>query len=196
MNLSALLQKVEASPEYKSFKKASPDATLCAGFFILDFKEQRQSYALDYITDSGKDLFSFNYDLAGDTISMKQEELIQGQKKLEEVNPRVKVEIEDLKNIVEEELKKNKILNKLEKIIAVLQNENEKTIWNLTCMCDGFAIIMVHVDSKELNILKFEKKSLFDFVSVKKGEKGKEGKKENAEDSGKKEKNGTEEYIG
>jgi len=168
MNLSTLITKIENSTEFSKFKKENTKAELCAGFFILDFKPKHETYSLDYKTEDK--LFSFNLEENGQ-VNIKEEEIMEGKDKLEPINARVEINIEDLKELCEEEFLNNKIGKKIEKIIAILQKKEDKTIWNLTCMAEGFSIILMNADSLTGEILKFEKKSLFDIVAIKKKEK-------------------------
>ena len=56
----------------------------------------------------------------------------------------------------------------MHKIIAVLQihehEGEERQIWNLTCMLEGLQILHILVDSDSGDIIKFEKKSMMDFI--------------------------------
>lgn len=168
MNLSKLISKIENSAEFSKFKKENPKAELCAGFFILDFKPKHETYSLDYKTEDK--IFSFSLG-ENEEITQKEEEIMEGKNKLEPINSRVEIDIENLKEVCEEEFLNNKIGKKIEKIIAILQKKDDKTIWNLTCMAEGFSIILMNVDSLTGEVLKFEKKSLFDIVTIKKKEK-------------------------
>jgi hypothetical protein len=165
MKLSALITKIENSAEFSKFKQENPKAELCAGFFILDFKPKHETYSLDYKTEEKIFSFSLGED---DKITQKEEEIMEGKDKLGSINPRVEIDIENLLEVCEEEFLNNKIGKKIEKIIAILQKKEDKTIWNLTCMDEGFSIIFVNIDSLTGEILKFEKKSLFDVMSIKK----------------------------
>jgi len=167
MKLSTLITKIENSAEFSKFKQEHPKAELCAGFFILNFKPKQENYSLDYKTEDK--IFSFSLDEGN--IMQKEEEIMEGKSKLEPINSKVKIDIEDLKEICEEEFLNNKIGKKIEKIIAVLQNTDNKNVWNLTCMAEGFSIILINFDSLTGKILKFEKKSLFDIVTIKKKDK-------------------------
>jgi len=172
MKLSKLFSILENSAEYKTFKKESKNAFFCAAFSILNFKDNIFQNSLDF-RDS-KNIFSFKIQDSG-KIEATGETLLKGKKPLEKINledaDELKIDIEDLKDIAERELKKNKIASNLNEIIAVLQNHEKKLIWNLTCMCEGFTIISLHVDALSGETLKFEKRNLMDFVSVRKPDK-------------------------
>jgi hypothetical protein len=182
MKLGNLLAKLEKSPAYKDFKndKESKDAFFCAAFLIMNFKQKIFENSLDF--RNNKNIFTFKIPEAEDKkeITMQKEELIASRKPLEKINKeelkKLKTDAEDLKEIIQNELDKNKIQTKLDEAIAVLQSLDGKLIWNLTCICAGFTILSLHIDALDGKVLKFEKKNLLDFVSVKKPDKT-EGKK-------------------
>ena len=173
MNLSNLLSKLEKSQTYQDFHKENPDAFFCAAFLIMNLKQNTSENSLDFRDE--KDIFSFK--ILDNEIVLQKELLIENpnQKPLEKIDEKkigkLNVDIEDLQKSAEKELKKNKMENKLEEIIAVLQSDSNALVWSLTCMCAGFAIVSIKIDALSGNILKFDKKNLLDFVSVKKPEK-------------------------
>jgi hypothetical protein len=177
MILQALSRKLEKSEVYQKFISEHPNAFLCAGFFILNFKSNIYEYSLDFREERKIFTFKIPEVQSGESkIIMTEEDLLETQVPLEKISLDVQTEIDDLKPIVEKALMENKIKNKLEEIIAVLQNLTLgkddlsgkplgcHTMWNLTCMCEGFTIITVHISSESGKIIKFEKKSLFDMI--------------------------------
>ena len=176
MKLSQLLAKLENSKTFKDFKsdKETKDTFLCAAFIIMNVKQNIFENSLDFRDD--KNIFTFKlWDADDKDVILLKDELIEGRKPLEKIEEKdlakLKVDSDDVKKIVEKELEKNKVSNKLEEIIAVLQNQEGKLVWNLTCMCEGFAIISMSIDASEAKVIKFDKKNLLDFVSVKKVDK-------------------------
>jgi hypothetical protein len=174
MEISNLLSRIEKSSVFKQFKKDNDHAFFCAGFIILNYKQNLFEYSLDYRDE--KNIFTFK--IPSDEkaeITFLKEDLLEGRKPLEEVNhseiKKLKIDIEALKSLVEKELKKNKVTNSLEEIIAVLQNMDGKLVWHLTCMAAAFTIVNIIFDSHSGEVIKFEKRNLMDFVSVKKPEK-------------------------
>jgi hypothetical protein len=103
---------------------------------------------------------------------MQKEELMEGKKPLEKINDKklsiIKVNIDDLKDVVELEIKNNKVTNKLNELISVIQNQDDKLVWIITAMAEGFVILSIQIDAISGAILKFEKKNLFDFMTIKK----------------------------
>lgn len=167
MKFSQLLKTIENSQEFGDFKKQNPLAVLCAGFFILDFSQNREDYNLDY--KSAQNIFSFALSPENNII-FKQEELIDSPKPLNEINQEIKfaVDLPDLQKETERILLENGIKSRLEKIIAILQNTGDRTIYNLTCICSNFIIILIQIDASTGETIKFERKKLFDFIDIKK----------------------------
>lgn len=153
------LEKIEKSEAFEKFKQRYKDAELCVGFFVIDYQGQNQQQ-LDYCLKDGK-IFTF---IINKEITIKEAETLQGKQnqKLEKLDKEIKVDLDDVEKILQEKTKGEK--NKLNKIIAVLQKYNNKQIWNLNCMLEGLIILHVNIDSISGEVLKYEKKSMFDFV--------------------------------
>ena len=162
LTFDSTLETIEQSNSFKNFKDKNPDVELCAGFFVIDYQNQANQQQLDYCLPDGK-IFTFILDKE---ITIKEAETIEGQeqKKLEKLNPDIKADLDDVEQILISEFETRKIGKKINKIIAILQNYQEKQIWNLTLMLEGFAMIQCHIDSFSGEILKFEHRNMFDFV--------------------------------
>lgn len=161
---------ITGSKEFNQFKQEHPEAKLAAGFFILDFLSNDTKKSLDYISEGSEKVFTF--DLADDGyIKLKEDKLINpedtNQPKLTPIEPNPKVEVDELNSIVETKKEKEGINSKLHKIIAVLQNHEERLTWNLTCMLDQLIIIHALVDAETKEIIKFERKNMMDFIKKK-----------------------------
>lgn len=170
MGFKEILNKVESSEEYKSFKKNHPNAELCTGFFILDFLSNDNKNSIDY-KDEDK-IFTFNIN---ENIKMQEDQLInlKDAPKLEKIIPEIKIELEELKYIAQEKAHEEGIRAKFNKIIAILQNyinpesQEKNQAWNLTCMLDQLIILHIIIDSQTGEITKFERKSFMDLVKKK-----------------------------
>lgn len=163
MQFQQTLSTIESSAIFKQFKKKFPKAELVAGFFILDLLNNNNQKSLDYKSDSK--IFTFQLDINNE-ITMKQDKLIQYSKfpPLQKISPNIKLDLNELPSIAQKQAEENNIKNKFEKIIAVLQIYEERQIWNLTCILDGFVILNILIDSNNSEIIKFERKSIADFV--------------------------------
>ena len=162
MNFSQLLKKIESSQEFKDFKTNHPSVQLIAGFFIIDLIDTNNQQSLDYSIDD--EIFTFSID--DNRIIIKEDKLIEDPKfkKLTPINKDIKIDTDQLLDIVIKETQKNKINNKLQKIIAVLQKLDNQQVWNLTCMLDGLLILNIIIDSQTELITKFERHSMMDFI--------------------------------
>ncbi len=156
VTFDSAVEKIEASEAFKNFKKKNEDAFLCAGFFVIDYEQGKNQQQVDYSLKNS-DIYTF---ILGEEISYKKAETIEGQeRKLPELKKDIKVDLDDIENIVKGQTDK-----KVQKIIAVLQGIDGVQIWNINCMLEGFTILHLDINSETGNIIKSEKRNLFDFV--------------------------------
>jgi hypothetical protein len=163
MNFQSFLEKIELSSKFKDFKIQNPDAELIAGFFIQDFLDSNDSSSLDY--KAGEKIFTFSFSSENE-ILIKEDELIKNPNipELNSINSIPNIELNELKGLAGIEAHNQGIAQKFQKIIAVLQNSENKLIWNLTCMLDGLIILHILIDADTGKIIKFEKRNLMEFV--------------------------------
>ena len=165
MSFKKTLQKIESSNEFKDFIKQNQDAKLVAGFFIIDFISNDNKKSLDYIAN-GK-IFTFDI-LENGKVKFNVDELIEKTNhKLTQISKNITVEVDELKSITGTRILDEGISAKFSKIIAILQNNNNKQVWNLTCMLDGLIIINILIDANTGEIIKFERKSMMDLIRKK-----------------------------
>ena len=165
MNFKETLEKVEDSPEYKTFIQKYPNAELCAGFFIIDYLGNESKDSIDY--KDGDKIFTFN--LIGDEVKMVEDKLMDlpNAPRLEKIVAKVGIEVSELKEIAQERAHEEGIGAKFNKIIAVLQIYEENQVWNLTCMLDQLIILHILIDCNSGRIIKFERKSFMDMIKTK-----------------------------
>jgi hypothetical protein len=160
---------VTSSVVFKKFIQENPDAELIAGFFIVDFLSNDNKETLDYKLPEGKSGKIYTFELTRNKeVIMRQDKLITSdipnQPKLTQIKSEVKVDLNEIKEIAEKKAEENKITAKFHKIIAVLQNHENQLIWNLTCMLDQLIILHILINSETREIIKFERKSMMDFI--------------------------------
>jgi len=163
MNFKELYEKVNQSEMFNNFIKENPTAELIAGFFILDFLSHDTKNSLDY--KIGEKVFTFSID-DKEKLSMNEDKLIDSpdHPPLTKILPETKVEVDELKSIAGTKALDQGVHSKFHKIIAVLQNYQDKQIWNLTCMLDELIILNILIDCNSGEIIKFEKKSIMSFI--------------------------------
>lgn len=173
--LKKTFETIKNSEEFKNFIKQHPDAELCAGFFIIDLFGNDNKKSLDYKVNDK--VFSFSINELG-KIKMNEDKLVTDEKKefpeLKKINPDIKVDLDEVESISKVKALDEGIASKFSKIIAVLQkyksketNDEEKQIWNLTCMLEGLIILHILIDADTGDIIKFERKSMMDLIRKK-----------------------------
>ncbi len=151
---------------FKKFQQENPKAELVAGFFILDFLSNDTKKSLDY--KIGNKIFTFLLNLKNE-ITLTEDKLIEkpGLPELTKISPNIKLDLDEIPSLAEKSATENNITAKFQKIIAVLQNHENQQIWNLTCMLDGLIILNILINSDTGKIIKFERKSMTDFIKKK-----------------------------
>jgi len=160
VKLKPYIEKLSKSNEFKKFTAKNPQAYLAAGFFVIDLVEGKNIHQLDYYHPDNKKMTTFTLDKGVEAKESDSANEIVPKK----INAEVNLDLDIIKGLVEDEMKNNIITTKLQKIIAVLQNLDNKLIWNLNCITTDMGIIKVHIDDDSHSILKFEKINLFDIV--------------------------------
>ncbi len=168
MTFKEAFQKIKSSEVFKNFINENPNAELCAGFFVIDFFGNDNKKSLDY--KIGKRIFTFSIDDFG-KVRMNEDKLVEekGVKfpKLENIDPNINIDLDEIKSIAGIKALDEGISSKFSKIIAVLQEHEGKSIWNLTCMLEGLIILHVLIDAINGDIIKFERKSMMDLIKKK-----------------------------
>ena len=166
---------VENSTVFKKLKQEHPDIELVAGFFILDFLSNDNKDSLDYKLPEGKgnQIYTFGLD-KNNEVTLVEDKLIEQesntQPKLTKISLNIKTDLNEIPSIAQKQAEENKITAKFHKIIAVLQNykqesnQENKLVWNLTCMLDQLIILHMLVSAETGETIKFERKNMMDFV--------------------------------
>ena len=180
MSFQKTLEKVESSPEFKEFKKKNPKAKLYSGFFTL-----RKAFG-NMVTDSeqvdyliGKETIA-TFLVQDGIIIKKMDKLEKPVEKFTGLDTEIKIDIEKIIPLVEGEIKKQKITSEISKIIAILQKQEKKQIWNIVVVFSSFSLLKLHIDMQGKMIYD-EKESVMNWMHVEKGNKS-----HNQENSGSK----------
>ena len=160
MKFSHYLERVVDSKEYKQFSREYKNAYLCAGFFVLDFEEGKDIHQVDFYLPKRNKIAAF---LLDNGLTYKLAEAM-NEKEPEQIKGTIKMDLDKLKGIVQDEMKNHTITERVMKMIAILQSVDGKKVWNLNCILSGMALLKVHIDDANGDILKFEKASFLDFV--------------------------------
>ena len=160
MNFQFYLEKLQNSQEYKDFVKENPKAYPCSGFFTIDKEGSDNQRHIDFYIPGGKNIFSFKL---GDEIEKVVINMI-SEKAPEEINLNVDFNFEKVEELIQDDMVKNNIKSKLQKIMISLQNFEGKEILVCTVFISMLGILKVHIDIDKNKVTLFEKKSFFDMV--------------------------------
>ncbi|MEK6935272.1 MAG: hypothetical protein AABW67_00635 [Nanoarchaeota archaeon] len=164
MDFKTTFKTITNSDVFLDFKKKYQNAELVAGFFILDFLNNNNNQkSLDY--KKGENIYTFSINERKE-ISLTEDKLIEDNTKppLTKISSDIIIDLDEIPSIAEQQAEKYNIKSKFQKIIAVLQIYDNKQVWNLTCILEGLIILNILIDSETEEIVKFDRKSMADFV--------------------------------
>lgn len=160
MNFHFYLEKLHSSDIFKKFMKENSKAYLCSGFFTLDKEGKDNQRHLDFYVPDMKKMFSFKLE---EKIEKMPVEMI-NKKIPSEIKPNFDFDFEEIEKIILDEMKKQNIINKLQKIIFSLQKLDGKNALVCTVFISMLGLLKINIDLKEKTVILFEKKSFFDLM--------------------------------
>jgi len=140
--------------------RENPKAYMCSGFFIIDKEGKDNQRHIDFYIPDTKKMFSFRLEKRIEKIPIEA----MTKKAPPEIKPGFDFNFEDVEEMIIDEMKKQDIKNKLQKIIFSLQNIDGKNFLVCTVFISLLGLLKVHIDLKEKKISLFEKKSFFDLM--------------------------------
>jgi hypothetical protein len=168
MNFQFYFEKLIESDDFKKFMKENKDAFLCSGFFIIDKKDKENKQNLDYFVPSINKMFSFKIH---NEIELIPVENFGETFKPEKIPDNVNFDFQEIEDMIQDRMEKEKIKNRIEKLLLSLQAKDKKNYIIGTIFISSLGILKVNIDLDEKKITDFEKKSFFDMIKVvKKGE--------------------------
>ena len=160
------MEKLSLSEEFKNFMKDNRDAYLCSGFFVIDknTKNPDNKQHFDYYIPSSKKMFSFQLE---DGIKIVPIDTLN--KEIPEKISKHEFDFDEIEKIIEEEMEKQNVKSKIQKIILSLQNIKGRDYLICTVFISMLGILKVKINLSTEEVTEFEKKSFFDIMKVKKG---------------------------
>ncbi len=162
MNFQFYLEKLHSSEVFKKFMKESPGAYICSGFFTVDKEGTDNQRHLDFYIPEKKQMFSFKLEKEIEKIPVE----LTIERVPEKLSTNFDFEFEEMEKLILDEMEKQNIKNKLQKIIISLQNVKGKNLLICTVFISMLGLLKVHIGLEENKpkIVLFEKKSFFDMV--------------------------------
>lgn len=168
MNFQFYFEKLIQSTDFKQFVRANKDAFLCSGFFIIDKKDKENKQNIDYYVPSLNKMFSFKINNKVEMIPIED----YGSGFIpQKISDNVDFDFQEIEDMILDRMEKDKIKNRIEKLLLSLQAKDKKNYILGTIFISGLGILKVKINLDENKIDDFEKKSFFDMVKVvKKGD--------------------------
>jgi hypothetical protein len=161
MKIKHFKEELEKSGVYKVYVKNNKEAYLSSGFFVLDFIEGKNQASLDFFNPSNKKIMSFKFE---NKITPNELKHIQENFVPKKIDIEAKIDIEQLKGILDDEMHNRGITKDIQKLIIILQKDEDKLVWHCTGLLSGLALLKAHVDDESKTVLLMEKSSLFDMI--------------------------------
>ena len=165
MNLQFYLEKLQSTTPFKNFLKENPKAFLCSGFFVISKEnkkgEKDEKTHLDFFSPEKEKVFSFDMNDNGKIIPLENFE-----KNPERISENCKLDFEEMEKLILEEMEKQKIKTKIQKLIFSLQAKDKKDFAIGTAFIPMLGIIKFEIDLQKNKVQNMEKKSLFDLVKI------------------------------
>ena len=166
MKIEHYLKKLEKAEDFKKFKKEDSKSYLCSVFFVRDFKDKHNETHIDFYSPKTKKIVSFKADGKIERIPIdKKAETIAHKKFIPPtLTKEIILEIEKIRPIVLDEMHNRGLTDDIQKILVILQNLDDRDVWNCTCFLNGMGLLQTHVEDKSESVLFMEKRSLFDMI--------------------------------
>lgn len=160
MKIQPYVSKLHGSNVYRDFQQKNKDAFLVAGFFVIDFETGSNLHQIDYYVPSKKKFAAFTLD------HQVQVQLMNSFDKRvpNQLDMKTHIDLDALRGIIQDEMKNRNITQSIKKMIAVIQNLEGRSVWNVNCVLSGMDLLRVHVEDKSETVLKMERSSLMDYV--------------------------------
>jgi hypothetical protein len=168
MNFQFYFEKLLESSDFKKFIKDNKDSFLCSAFFIIDRKSSDNKQNIDYYVPSTNKMYGFKIENKVEMIPIENfgENFVPTK-----IPDNVNFDFDEIYDLVQDRMEKEKIKNKIEKLLLSVQAKDKKTYILGTIFISSLGILKVRIDLDEKKIIDFEKKSFFDMMKiVKKGE--------------------------
>jgi hypothetical protein len=160
------LERVEKTEDYKKLVREDPGIYLCSMFFVRDFEENHNETQIDFYSPKAKKIISFKVDGKVERIPLdkKAETLLHKTFVPARIDPAIKLEIDKIKPIIMDDMHNRGLTDTINKILVILQNVDDRNIWNSTCFLKGMGLLQAHVEDSSASVLFMDKKSFLDMI--------------------------------
>ena len=158
--LKKFVKELQNIKEFKDFKKKNPKAYLASCIVIINDK-QVGDWQVDYYQPKNNKMTTFiiknKIELKGEDDIFQKEKTEVKELKLENV----KVNLDKMLKLIEDLRKKNHPGDFPNKIIVVLQNLNDKVVWNITHLTSTLKIWNIKLDAENGKLIEEKMENVF-----------------------------------
>ena len=162
MNFQFYLEKLFASENFQEFKKENPEAYPCSGFFMIDFEKSDNQFHFDYFIPSTKKMFSFKLESEIEKIPVE----IIDKRTPEKLSMNYDFDFDDVVKLIQEKMNQENINKKIQKVLLSLQKSGNNDFLLGTIFISALGILKIKINTSEMKIISFEKKSFFDMMKI------------------------------
>ena len=163
MRFQFYFEKLIGSKDFKKFVSENKDAFFCSGFFAVDKKGEDNKQNLDYFVPSINKMFSFKINNEVEIVPVED---FGTAFKPEKIPDNVDFDFTEIEDMIQDRMEKDKIKNKIEKLIFSLQAKDKNSYLFGTIFISGLGLLKVKIDLNEKKIVEFEKMSFFDMMKI------------------------------
>ena len=158
MKFVDFLTKVKDSDDYRKYVSENNNAYLCAGFFVLDYQGGKNQASVDFYNPSNKKMTTFRFEEKIVAVPLEvPPEMINHNFIPDKIDSEPKLELEELKGILIDEMHNRGMTYETQKIIAVLQHIDGRLIWNCTALMSGLVLLKTHIEDSSKSVILMEK---------------------------------------
>lgn len=159
------IKKVKTSEAFKRLAQEDPKAYLCSMFLVRDFTEKKDETQVDFYSPKRKKIVSFKVERKVEEAPDKKAETINHKKFVPKpLSEDIKMDIDELKPVLEDEMHNREMVYEIEKILAFLNTVEGKPVWSCTGFLRGLGLLQAHLDDETASVLFMDKKSFFDLL--------------------------------
>lgn len=162
MNFQFYLEKLRASENFQNFLKENSDAYPCSCFFAVDKQGRDNQIHFDYFVPNIKKMFSFQLEKEMEKVPLE----LFDSKIPEKISMNSDFDFKDVEELILNRMKKEKIENKIQKMLFSLQKIGKKDFLIGTIFISGLGLLKVNIDISKRKITQFNKSSFLDMMKI------------------------------
>ncbi len=165
MKFGDFFGRVKESEAYQQYVSVNAGAYLCAGFFVLDYQGEKNQASVDFYNPTSKKMTTFRFEEKIIAVPLEiPPEMEEHTITPEKIDGEPKLELEELKGILMDEMHNRGMTYDVQKIIVVLHHLDGRLIWNCTALMTGLVLLKTHIEDASGSVILMEKSSLFDLM--------------------------------